>query len=213
MRPLARASRLVGTVATLAAATVLAWVAEAIAKAFDGDTPGLASAPPDTRPPVQASVHLGSSVVLNFGSLLTIGVALVALGLIVAFLRRARMGRAIRAAADNEDRARSLGIGPIGVQAVVWSVAGLLGGLAAVLDSMSTGVGGAGGVPVPVLVTILAAAVVASLDSLPLALLAAVVLGGLQQAGTAGTGDQGVPGGGLFWATVGGWPLPPVEVL
>jgi len=212
MRPLARASRLVGTVATLAAATVLTFAAEAITHGFDGDAPSLAAAPADTRPPVHASVHLGNAVVINFGSLLTMGVALAALGLIVAFLRRARMGRAIRAAADNEDRARSLGIGPIGVQAVVWTVAGLLSGLAAVLDSMSTGVGGAGGVPIPVLVTILAAAVVASLDSLPLALLAAVVLGVLQQAVIAGNVDQGVRDLVLFGVIVGVLLLRPREL-
>jgi branched-chain amino acid transport system permease protein len=212
MRPLARASRLVGTVATLAAATVLTYAAELVAKQFDGDTPGLGAAPPDTRPPVQASLHLGSAVVLNFGSLLTVGVTLLALGLIVVFLRRARLGRAIRAAADNEDRARSLGIGPVGVQALVWTVAGLLSGLAAVLDSMSTGVGGAGGVPVPVLVTILAAAVVASLDSLPLAALAAVVLGVLQQAVIAGNVDQGVRDLVLFGVIVGVLLLRPREL-
>jgi branched-chain amino acid transport system permease protein len=191
IRPLARASRLVGTVATLAAATVLAYAAELIATAFDKSGGGL-GAPPDTRPPIGLPIHLGTAVVLNLGSWLTVAVAGLALGLITLFLRRARMGRAIRAAADNEDRARSLGIGPVGVQAVVWMIAGLLSGLGAILDSMATGVGGGGGATVPVIVTILAAAVLASLDSLPLALLGAVVLGILQQAVIAGNVDQGL---------------------
>lgn len=212
MRPLARASRLVGTVATLAAATVLSYAGELIQNAFDPNGGSLAGAPADTRPPVTAPLHLGSVVVLNLGSWLTVVVAILALGSITLFLRRARVGRAIRAAADNEDRARSLGIGPVGVQAVVWLMAGTLSGLGVILDSMSTGVGGSSGVTVPVVVAILAAAVLASLDSLPLALLSAVVLGILQQAVIAGNLDQGLRDLVVFAIIVGILLLRPREV-
>ncbi len=212
MRPLARASRLVGTVATLAAAAVLSYAAELIQNAFDPNGGSLISAPADTRPPLNPSLRLGQGVVLNAGSWLTIVVAVLALVLITLFLRRARMGRAIRAAADNEDRARSLGIGPVGVQAVVWLIAGALSGLGAILDSMSTGVGGSAGVTVPVVVTILAAAVLASLDNLPLAMAGAVVLGILQQAVIAGNVDQGLRDLVVFGIIVGILLLRPREV-
>ena len=212
MRPLARASRLVGTVATLAAATVLGYAGDLIAGAFDPHGGSLGGTPADTRPPVAANLRLGPGVVLDLGSWLTVVVAVLALGLVILFLRRARMGRAIRAAADNEDRARSLGIGPIGVQALVWSIAGLLSGLGASLDAMATGVGGSGGVTVPVVVTILAAAVLASLDNLPLALVSAVVLGILQQGVIAGNVDPGVRDAVVFAIVVGILLLRPREL-
>lgn len=212
MRPLARASRLVGTVATLAAGTVLTYAAQLVGQAFDPNASALTGTPVNTRPPLDKPLHLGGPVVLDLGSWLTVVVAVLALALITLFLRRARMGRAIRAAADNEDRARSLGIGPIGVQAVVWMIAGLLSGLGALLDSMATGVGGSGGVTVPVIVTILAAAVLASLDSLPLALLSAVALGILQQAVIAGNVDQGLRDLVVFAIIVGILLLRPREL-
>src|SRR5207245_530931 len=73
-------------------------------------------------------------------------------------------------------------------------------------------VGGAGGVGVPVLVLVLAATVIASLESLPLALLAAVVLGIVQQGVIAGSLDAGVQDLIVFAVIVGVLVLRPREV-
>jgi branched-chain amino acid transport system permease protein len=212
LRPLVRTSRLVATVATLAAGTVLTWVAGVVAAGFDGQVASGLGAVENTTPPVDISLRVPGGAVLTFGMLLTIAVTLLAAGGILLFLRRARVGRAIRAAADNEERARSLGIRPLAVQAVVWTIAGLLAGLATTLEDMATGIGGPGGVGVPVLIVVLAAAVIASLESLPLALLAAVVLGVVQQAVIAGSLDPGLQDLVIFGVIVGVLLLRPREL-
>ena len=192
VRPLARAPRLVPTVATIGAGLVLVWAAGRITEAFNPSAaqagPGLAA---DTRPPEHVSIAL-SGTVLNLGSLLTIGVTVVALGGLIAWLRLSRIGAAVRATADNEERAQSLGIGPIAVQSVVWAVAGLLSAAGAELANMSSGTGGSGGVTPQLLVAALAAAVIAGFETLPVAVLAALVIGVLQQAVLGANLDPGI---------------------
>ncbi len=212
LRPLVRTSRLVATVATIAAGTVLTWVSGAVAYAFDGPAAQGIGSVQNTTPPVALALHLPGGAVLSFGMLLTVAVALAGTGGLLFFLRRARLGRAIRAAADNEERARSLGIRPLAVQSTVWVIAGLLSGLATTLEDMATGVGGAAGISVPVLVVVLAAAVIASFESLSLAVLAAVVLGVVQQAVIAGSLDAGIQDLIVFGVVVGVLMLRPREI-
>lgn len=179
-RALATSARIVATVATIGAGLVLAWGAGELEKQLNPDQgPGVSNAV-DVRPPGNFSAIVASTP-LNLGELLTVGTLAASLGLTLFWLRRSRAGVAIRAAAENEERAKSLGISPVGVQAAVWGLAGLFGSLAAILGDMGSGSGGAGGVSPALLVVCLAAAVIASLDSLPIAVLAALVIGVLQQ--------------------------------
>ena len=98
------------------------------------------------------------------------------------FLLRTDAGVAIRAAAENEDRALLLGIPTYKLGRIVWMIAGGLAALTYVLQAPSSGVAPAVVSAGPaVLLPALAAAVVARLESLPLAFAAGIGLGILDQ--------------------------------
>jgi branched-chain amino acid transport system permease protein len=126
---------------------------------------------------------------LPFGlpHLLALGVPLVAFIALAAFLRYSRLGVAIRASAENTDRARSLGISVAALSMIVWTIAGLFSGLNFVLSTLQTGGfgGGGGGDPnagLALFVLPLAAATLARFQSLPLAIGASVLLSLLRTA-------------------------------
>jgi branched-chain amino acid transport system permease protein len=94
------------------------------------------------------------------------------------FLLRTDVGVAVRAAAENEDRALLLGIPIRRLSTIVWMVAGALAALTFVLKAPFQGVtpGLAGAGPL-LLLPALAAAVVARMESLPMAFFAGIGLG------------------------------------
>jgi branched-chain amino acid transport system permease protein len=98
------------------------------------------------------------------------------------FLLRTDVGIAVRASAENEDRALLLGIPIKRLSTIVWMVAGGLAALTFVLKAPFSGVvpGAANTGPV-VLLPALAAAVVARMESLPIAFAAGVGLGIMEQ--------------------------------
>jgi branched-chain amino acid transport system permease protein len=98
------------------------------------------------------------------------------------FLLRTDVGIAVRAAAENADRALLLGIPIKRLSTIVWMVAGGLAALTFVLKAPFSGVvpGVASTGPV-VLLPALAAAVVARMESLPVAFAAGVGLGVVEQ--------------------------------
>ena len=102
------------------------------------------------------------------------------------FLRATSYGTAIRAAADNGDRARLMGIPVARLSTVVWTITGVLSALAVLLrvpilgfESFSSVSGGGP----DLLLQTLTAAVIASMSSIPVALVAAVGLGIAEQLG------------------------------
>lgn len=98
------------------------------------------------------------------------------------FLLRTDAGVAIRAAAENEDRALLLGIPVYKLGRIVWMIAGGLAALTYVLQAPSAGVSPSVVSAGPaVLLPARAAAVVARLESLPVAFLAGIGLGMLDQ--------------------------------
>ena len=119
-----------------------------------------------------------TGVVFDEGDILTAAVCAIALVGIAVFLRRSAVGVVLRGAAENPDRARTLGVNVASVNSLVWLVAGLLSGLAWVLTTTS---GGASGATESVLVRLLAAGVIARMTSVPIAVAAAIVLGMLDQ--------------------------------
>jgi branched-chain amino acid transport system permease protein len=160
---------LVGTVATIAVAQALVWLASQVPGWFNDEDKG------GTVPiPVKFSFRVAPAL---FGAADVAALVVGVLGLvgIVWFLRRTRMGVAVRASAENPDRASSLGMNVSVVGGVVWTLAGALSGLAGVLLTMTTG-GGAGGGGTGTLVRVLAAAVIGGMVNLPLALLAGLGL-------------------------------------
>lgn len=190
VRGLAGASRLVATVATIGAGLLLDWTAGQIQHAMTPAHAANQQLSADVTPPGNLILHVGGAI-WNSGALMLIGVTAAALLGLLAFFRFTRLGIAIRAAAENEERARSLGIGPVLVQSVVWIFAGLLAALANELVAITSGNGGTGTVTTPVILAALAAAVIGRFDNLPLTVAAGVVLGVVQQAVVAAGAADG----------------------
>ncbi|HUR77658.1 MAG TPA: ABC transporter permease [Acidimicrobiales bacterium] len=112
----------------------------------------------------------------DYAALLVLGIgALVALG---AFLRFTKLGVAIRGAAQNSDRASELGVNVRSLSTIVWTIGAALAGLGAALQiplfGYSSGVAAS---PVSgFMLGGLAAGVIAGMDRLPLAVVAAVTI-------------------------------------
>jgi branched-chain amino acid transport system permease protein len=91
---------------------------------FDGDTKGIGT---DSE-----IIELGA-VKTTATSLISMGIAAVALAAVALFLTRTRMGKATRAVSDNSSLAASTGIDVERIIRIVWVLAGALTGLAGIL--------------------------------------------------------------------------------
>jgi branched-chain amino acid transport system permease protein len=123
-------------------------------------------------------------VIFNGNHLLVLVVVPVVCVALAAFLRFTDYGVAIRAAAENGDRANLLGIPVRRLSTLVWAIAGLLSALAVILRvplvgfASFTSVSGSGP---GLLLRVLAAAVIGRMESLPATAAAAVGIGVLEQ--------------------------------
>ena len=127
--------------------------------------------------PLSAQHVLIFPVLFNGNDLLiaiVVPVVLVALGW---FLLRTDAGVAVRSVADNSDRARLLGIPVRRLSTLVWVIAGLLAGLTSILSTPSAGITIAAGAGPTLILPALAAAIIAGMESLPVAFGAGVALG------------------------------------
>ena len=114
--------------------------------------------------------------------MLIVLVAPVVLAALAWFLLRTDHGTAVRAAAENTDRALLLGIPVRRNTTIVWMLAGGLAALAFILKAPFTGFApGVATTGPTVLLPALAAAVVARMESLPVALGAGIGLGVIEQ--------------------------------
>ncbi|HET6964548.1 MAG TPA: branched-chain amino acid ABC transporter permease/ATP-binding protein [Acidimicrobiales bacterium] len=145
------------------------------------------------------SVHLFSQ---HFMVLAFVPAVMVALTL---FLNRTPYGVAIRAAADNPDRAELAGISTKRVSTLVWVLAGVLSTLSAVLIDPLHGT--VVGLPAPalgpgLLLRALTAAMVGGMTSLPLALVGGVGVGVVEAVVFANVSNPGVVDALLFAAVL-----------
>ena len=167
------ASRLILTVATVGIGFLLL-VAEFVVKlAVTGDLLFTESFPT----PFSGFEYPVGPVVLFGDHLVTV---LVAVGVIVAlvlFFRFTRVGIAVRAAAENRDRAALLGIPVNRVSTIVWALAGLLSAIGVFLRVPLVGVPVEGFVGPGFLLYGLAVATIARMERLPTALLAGMFIG------------------------------------
>jgi branched-chain amino acid transport system permease protein len=166
-------SRLILTVASIGIAQVLSVIEAAIAfRAL-----GFVSLTGGFKIPLDLQLDLGVKTLFGDEILIMMVVPPVLAGL-AWFLLRTDVGVAVRAAAENEDRALLLGIPIRRLSTIVWMVAGGLAALTFVLKAPFSGVtpGLAGAGPL-LLLPALAAAVVARMESLPTAFAAGVGLG------------------------------------
>src|SRR5205085_7245698 len=99
--------------------------------------------------------------------LLLLGAAPVILIALGWFLLRTDTGRAVRAAAENEDRALLLGVPVRRLQTVVWAIAGGLATITYVLKAPFGGVTVDPGISASTILPGLAVAVIARFQSLP----------------------------------------------
>jgi branched-chain amino acid transport system permease protein len=176
IRRFARASRLVLTVATIGLAQVLAGVELLLPGWFGSKATILGgfTAPIRLRLSVDPVILTGSHL------LILVCVPGIVAGL-AWFLGRTDAGVAMRAAAENVDRARLLGIPVRRLSTLVWVVAGGLSALTFVLRAPFQGSVPGGLAGPTLLLPALAAAVLAGMESLPLAFAAGAGLGVLEQ--------------------------------
>ena len=95
-------------------------------------------------PPVDSVTTIAGFPVRLWQLVLLLLVPAILLGT-VTYLRRTSTGVAIRGAADNPQRASTLGVNVAAVTVRIWALAGLLSGLAAILPAFNGGIGGGGG--------------------------------------------------------------------
>ena len=172
VRRLRNVPRLMSMVATLGAATVLLGLE------------GVASAQARTgslypQPPGFPSFNLGSLHVTPAYTAMIV-LSPVAVVVVTLFLRRSRYGLAIRAAASNPDAARLASVSVSRMSTLTWAIAGALSALTAILIFPTQSFLSAEAFGPDLMLRALAAAVIARMNSLPLALGAGLVVGEIE---------------------------------
>jgi branched-subunit amino acid ABC-type transport system permease component len=114
-------------------------------------------------------------VPMRRGSLAAAALALVALGLLILFLRYTRRGKAVRSIIQDEEGAQLCGINPSRVRTAVFALSGGLAGVAAVAEGMTSSLSATDGLNLTILALIVT--VVGGLGSVSGALLAGLLLG------------------------------------
>jgi ABC-type branched-subunit amino acid transport system ATPase component/ABC-type branched-subunit amino acid transport system permease subunit len=183
VRNFANQSRLVLTVVTIGVLQILILLESYIPKLVTGD----AVAPVAFPTPFAGFRFNAGGVTLNGDYIAVVVVAGATLIALALFLRFTRIGIAIRASAENADRASMLGIPVRRVSTIVWVLASVLSGIAVFLRGPVVGLPVGGAISPSVLLYGFAAAIVARMGSLPVALGAGMALGVLDQSAVFGT--------------------------
>lgn len=131
--------------------------------------------------PLDLRVGIGATKTLTGSEMLIVFAVPPVIAFLAWFLLRTDAGVAVRAAAENADRALLLGIPIRKLSTIVWAIAGGLAALTFFLKSPFTGITPGGGATISLLLPALAAAVVARMESLPVAFGTGVALGILEQ--------------------------------
>jgi branched-chain amino acid transport system permease protein len=114
-------------------------------------------------------------VPMRRGSLAASLLALVALGVLIVFLRYTRRGKAVRSIIEDEEGAQLCGINPSRIRTAVFALSGGLAGVAAVAEGMTSSLSATDGLNLTILALIVT--VVGGLGSVAGALLAGLLLG------------------------------------
>ena len=186
IRRFRRAPRLILAVATIGIAQLLAGMSILISVLFEGQPAGR-----DFETPLDWKFRI-FPVLFDSDHIIALLVVPIVMAGLGAFLRFTNFGIAIRAAAENADRANLLGVPIHYLHLAVWSMAAGLSALAALLRtpivgfSSFTGVTGGGN---SLLLRTLAAAVIGRMESLPRTVVAAIGLGVFENAVTWNTSN------------------------
>jgi branched-chain amino acid transport system permease protein len=183
MRRFTNSPRLIATVFTIGLAQIFVYL-ELQLPHWIGGRPGLPFNFP--TPYTDFKVTIGGIIFNGDYFAIVVATAVVCAGL-AAFLRFTRAGIAVRASAENADRASLLGVPVARLSTIVWVLAGLCSGIAVYLQAPVTALPTGGSVSPLVLLYGLAAAVVARMESLPIAFAAGIGVGVIQQGAFAGS--------------------------
>src|SRR4051794_12438612 len=178
IRRFSSAPRLVLSVATIGVALVLAAVQFFLPQWLSG------SFLIDPKPPETPLTHLTwryHPLVFNANHLVIVVAAVLVVAGLTAFFRFTDIGIAVRASAENADRATLLGISVKRLSTIVWIIAAVLSTLGVFLRVPITGLLIGADVGPYVLLYALAAAVIARMESFTVALVAGVAIGILEQ--------------------------------
>jgi branched-chain amino acid transport system permease protein len=169
-----RSPRLVLTVATIGLAQVLAGLGLLLPGWF-----GVAFPPQSFPAPFDVSFTVDP---LTFGGNDVVALVVIPLAFIgLAVFLRTRLGLAVRACADDVDRAALVGISVRRVHSIVWAIASVLAFLAVFLRAGIVGLSLGTVLGPTLLLPALAAAVIGRMDRLPTIAAAAVALGVVEQ--------------------------------
>ncbi|MHB1855119.1 MAG: ABC transporter permease [Acidimicrobiales bacterium] len=183
IRRFRRSSRLILTVATIGLAQLLSGLSQIIPLEFCNPANNAscltAANSQSFNTPLNTQFTLGP-VVFSGNDIVALGGALVVIIALALFLRYSRYGVAIRASAENGDRASLLGVPVARLDAIVWCLAALLSALAVLFRVPVLGFTGfqtVSGGGTDILVRTLAAAVIGRMDNLPRTAVAAIGIG------------------------------------
>jgi ABC-type branched-subunit amino acid transport system ATPase component/ABC-type branched-subunit amino acid transport system permease subunit len=177
LRPFRHQARLVFTVATIGVAQGLVLLESYLPKWVAGRDVAPTSFP---TPFQKTRVEIGGVILSGDYLAIVVVAGLLMVGL-AAFFRFTDTGIAVRASAENSDRALLLGIPVARVGTLVWILAALCSGLAVFLRGPVVGVAIGTNLSPVLLLYGLAAAIVARMESLPVALGAGMAIGVLEQ--------------------------------
>lgn len=183
LRRFRSAPRLIVTVATIGVSIFLIAIEVQVQKWIKGD---LVSSDQFTTPWTRFGTYIGPLRFSGDFVMAAVVTILICIGL-GAFFKFTDMGIAVRASAENGERASLLGIPITRVSTVVWVLAAVMSALAVFLRAPVSGLTLGSSIGPSVLLYGLAAAVIARMESLPVCVVAGMGIGIVDQSALFGT--------------------------
>ena len=182
LRRLKDAPRTIVTVATIGVAQVMTFLQLVLQPLFERSSDeGVTAVGARFPTPFGGTVFTLSRLPFNGNHILILVTVPLVLGGLAAFLSRTWTGMGIRSLAENAERAAMLGWPAPRLSTVVWAIAGLLSGLGAVLNAPVSSFAVSATVGPSLILHGLAAAAVGRMRSIPVTLVASLVLGVVEQ--------------------------------
>jgi branched-chain amino acid transport system permease protein len=192
IRRFAQAPRLILTVVTIGVAQILAYVSFFIPDWLGAERLPERLSTPFSAPKREVIIQGRPDIIISYDYFLAaIVVALCSIALGV-FFKFTRMGIAIRASAENADRAALLGIPVRRVGTVAWALAGAFAAITVFMRSPLVGLPLGGLTSAGVILFALTAAVIARMERIPVCIAAGTALGVLDQSAVFAYGNPNV---------------------
>lgn len=187
------APRLIVLIATVGVAQIVTGGRLALPKPKNADDESIFAGSGETFPvPFDSPTFAFGRVVLHPQHLMVLVVGPLVVLAVVWFLRATVYGMAMRASAENAQRAQLLGIPVRRISTLAWVLGGLLAGIGAILLAPVVGFSSTEAVGLPLLARGLAAATVARFESIGLAFGVGLAFGLIDQLAIFYTGQSGV---------------------